>query len=200
MSKTDCQTKNKSFTPTLKGGIYSGKYKKRPHDCLTARLHDKKESMTWNVIYTKARNEKKVADRLTQSGIEVYCPMVTQIKQWSDRKKKTETPLIPSYVFVNLEEKNRNDVFEVPGVVRYLFWLGKPAIVREVEILALKESLKETFSSVEITDYKKGDTINIPEGPFKGKEGTIKQVSKNKLQLVLKELGMLITLTREENK
>jgi len=49
--------------------------------------------------------------------------MVTQIKQWSDRKKKTETPLIPSYVFVNIEEKNRNDVFEVPGVVRYLFWL-----------------------------------------------------------------------------
>jgi len=67
--------------------------------------------------------------------------MVTQIKQWSDRKKKTETPLIASYVFVNIEEKNRNDVFDIPGVVRYLFWLGKPAIVREVEILALKEDL-----------------------------------------------------------
>ena len=152
--------------------------------------------MTWHVIYTKARNEKKVADQLAQSGIEVYCPIVTQVKQWSDRKKKTETPLIPSYVFVNIAEKNRNDVFDIPGVVRYLFWLGKPAIVREVEILALKESLIETLSSVEITDYKTGDTINIPEGPFKGKEGVIKEVKKNKIQLVLKELGMLITLTR----
>ena len=152
--------------------------------------------MNWYALYTKPRSEKKVADKLAQSGIEVYCPMVIQIKQWSDRKKKTETPLIPSYVFVNIEEKNRNNVFDIPGVVRYLFWLGKPAIIREVEILALKESLKETLSSVEIADYKTGDTINIPEGPFKGQEGIIKEVKKNKLQLVLKELGMLITLTR----
>ncbi|MGV8947008.1 MAG: UpxY family transcription antiterminator [Lutibacter sp.] len=172
----------------------------RLHDSLTARLQDKKESMNWYVIYTKPKWEKKVADRLQKSGITVYCPMVTQIKQWSDRKKKVETPLIPSYVFVNIEEKNRNAVFEVPGVVRYLFWLGKPAIVREVEILALQESLKETLSSVEITTYKTGDIINIADGPFKGKEGIVKQVSKNKLQLVLKELGMLITLTKEEKK
>ncbi len=156
--------------------------------------------MNWHVIYTKPKWEKKVAERLTQSGIEVYCPMVTQIKQWSDRKKKVETPLIPSYVFVNIAKKNRNDVFEVHGVVRYLFWLGKPAIVRDEEILTLQESLKETLSSVEITEYKTGDTINIADGPFKGKEGTIKQVSRNKLQLVLKELGMLITLTLEAKK
>ncbi len=156
--------------------------------------------MTWFALYTKPKYEKKVADRLEKSGIEVYCPMVTQIKQWSDRKKKVETPLIPSYVFVNIEEKNRNDVFDIPGVVRYLFWLGKPAIVRENEILALKESLKETFSAVEIFPYKKGDSINISEGPFKGKEGIIKQVGKNRMQLVLKELGMLITLTKEDRK
>ncbi|MDO9039289.1 MAG: UpxY family transcription antiterminator [Lutibacter sp.] len=156
--------------------------------------------MTWYAIYTKPKWEKKVADRLEKSGIEVYCPMVTQIKQWSDRKKKVETPLIPSYVFVNREEKNRNDVFEVPGVVRYLFWLGKPAVIRDVEIMALQESLKETVSTVEITAYKTGDTIHIPDGPFKGKEGIIKQVSNTKLQLVLKELGMLITLTKEEKK
>ncbi|MDD3723323.1 MAG: UpxY family transcription antiterminator [Lutibacter sp.] len=156
--------------------------------------------MNWYVIYTKPKWEKKVADQLEKTGIEVYCPMVTQIKQWSDRKKKVETPLIPSYVFVNIEEKNRNNVFAISGVVRYLFWLGKPAIVREIEILALKESLKGILSSVEISEYKTGDTISIPEGPFKGKEGIIKQVGKNRLQLVLKELGMLITLTKEEKK
>jgi transcriptional antiterminator RfaH len=156
--------------------------------------------MNWHVIYTKPKWEKKVAEQLEQAGIEVYCPMLTQIKQWSDRKKKVKTPLIPSYVFVNIEEKNRNDVFDIPGVVRYLFWLGKPALVREVEIQTLQESLKESLTAVAISAYKPGDTISIPEGPFKGKEGTIKQVKKNKLQLVLKELGMLITLTREEIK
>jgi transcriptional antiterminator RfaH len=68
------------------------------------------------------------------------------------------------------------------------------------EIQTLQESLKESLTAVAISAYKPGDTISIPEGPFKGKEGTIKQVKKNKLQLVLKELGMLITLTREEIK
>ena len=68
--------------------------------------------------------------------------MVTQIKQWSDRKKKVEIPLINSYVFVNIEDKNRNIVFEVSGVVRYLFWLGKPAVIQEQEIEALKAAKK----------------------------------------------------------
>ncbi len=155
--------------------------------------------MPWYVIYTQPRNEKKVADQLEKLGIEVYCPLVKQMKQWSDRKKEVWVPLISSYVFVNIEERKRNKVFEAHGVVRYLFWLGKPAVVRDIEILALKEGLKERISAVEITQYKAGDTINIPVGPFKGKEGTIKEVKKNKIQLVLKELGVLITLTKVEN-
>ena len=80
--------------------------------------------MPWYVIYTKPRNEKKVAERLQQIGITVYCPMITMIKQWSDRKKKVQIPLLNSYVFVCLEDKEREKVFQVSGVVRYLFWLG----------------------------------------------------------------------------
>ena len=74
--------------------------------------------MPWYVIYTKPRNEKKVADRLKHLGIDVYCPMITMIKQWSDRKKKVQIPLLNSYVFVNLNEKDRELVFQVSGVVR----------------------------------------------------------------------------------
>jgi transcriptional antiterminator RfaH len=153
--------------------------------------------MTWYVIYTKPRNEKKVADRLKLLGIEVYCPMITIIKQWSDRKKKVQMPLLNSYVFVNLNEKDRELVFQVSGVVRYLFWLGKPAIVREEEITALQEGLKETITSFEVSSIKIGDMLPIPTGPFQGKEGVIKQINKNSLQLILKELGVLITLTKE---
>ena len=83
--------------------------------------------MEWFALYTKPRNEKKVAENLAALGIEVYCPLVTTIKQWSDRKKKVESPLIPSYVFVKIEEANRKEVFQVSGVVQYVFWLGKPA-------------------------------------------------------------------------
>jgi transcriptional antiterminator RfaH len=86
--------------------------------------------MNWLVLYTKPKNEVKVAERLAAAGITVYCPLVTSLRQWSDRKKKVTLPLFSSYVFVQLAEVQRAAVFEVPGVVRYLFWLGKPAVVQ----------------------------------------------------------------------
>lgn len=154
--------------------------------------------MPWLVIYTKPRTEKKVAERLAQIGIEVYCPLVTTIKQWSDRKKKVLTPLLSSYVFVRLDEKDRALVFQVSGVVRYVYWLGKPAIVRNEEIEALRESLQHTLASFEVRAHKVGDAISIPGGPFQGKQGIIRQLSKNSVQLVLSELGVLVTLHKEE--
>jgi transcription antitermination factor NusG len=154
--------------------------------------------MSWFALYTLPKNEKKVTERLQNLGIEAYCPMVTQVKQWSDRKKKVETPLISSYVFVNLEEKERNKVFDIHGIVRYLYWLGKPAIIQDHEIALLKDSLKGILTSVEVQGVKPGDSLTISRGPFKGKEGVVSQVEKNKIRLVLKELGVLITITKEE--
>ena len=89
--------------------------------------------MNWYVVYTKPRWEKKVVEQLNQKGIECYCPLITQVRQWSDRKKKVDVPLFNSYVFVHLEESDRNSVFLSSGVVRYLFWLGKLAVVRAIE-------------------------------------------------------------------
>lgn len=153
--------------------------------------------MYWFALYTRPKNEKKVAFCLEKMGIEAYCPMITQVKQWSDRKKKVEIPLINSYVFVKINDLDRHRVFEVPGVVRYLFWLGKPAIIQEHEILALKDSLNEIVSSVEVEGLKSGDVLTISKGPFIGKEGVVSQIEKNKIRLVLKELGVLITITKE---
>jgi transcriptional antiterminator RfaH len=154
--------------------------------------------MPWFAIYTRPKNEKKVVNGLEKLGVEVYCPMITQVKQWSDRKKKVESPLINSYVFVNIEEKDRNLVFEVPGVVRYLFWLGKPALIQEQDIEVLKESLKGIIASVEINGMQPGAILTIPTGPFQGKEGVVSQIGKNKIRLVLKELGVVITISKEE--
>ena len=97
--------------------------------------------MPWFAIYTRPKNEKKVTESLEKMGVEVFCPMITQVKQWSDRKKKVKVPLINSYVFVNIEEKDRNVVFQVSGVVRYLFWLGKPAVIKEYDIEVLKNQI-----------------------------------------------------------
>ena len=152
--------------------------------------------MTWYVLYTKPRQERKVADSLNASGIEAYCPLVTVVKQWSDRKKKVQIPLINSYVFVNIEEHHREAVFKVSGIVRYLFWLGKPAVVRAIEIEVLKKSLEGIVTSFEVSAIQKDTIYKIPEGPFQGFEGIVKNINATTIQLLLVDLGFFITLTR----
>ena len=148
----------------------------------------------WFVIYTKANQEIKVAEQLNKIGISCYCPTVTIIKQYSDRKKKALKPLIPSYVFVFIEEDRRNDVFSVFGVVRYMFWLGKPAVVRESEIELMKQYLNGLYQSVSLTKFTRGQLYKISDGLFSGKIGKVVETQKNKIKLELQSLGVIVTL------
>ena len=152
--------------------------------------------MNWFVIYTKSRQEKKVALELEKMGITVYCPMVSQIRQWSDRKKKVEVPLISSYVFVHLKERDREAVFEVPGIVRYVYWLEKPAIVRDEEIAVMKAWLSTQTVEAKVEGLRRGDRMKVSSGVFEGKEGFVEEISKNRVLLLLPDLGMKITLNR----
>jgi len=154
--------------------------------------------MNWFVLYVKSGNEKKITSQLERLGVEVFCPMVIQIRQWSDRKKKVETPLFNSYVFVRLDEHERDIVFQVPRVFRYVFWLGKPAVARDQEILALKEGLKETMEKVVVTNIKKGDVLDVSVGPFKGKQGIVKEINGKSVQILLKDLGLKVRLIKAE--
>ena len=67
--------------------------------------------INWYVIYTKPRSEKKVAERLSEDGVEVYCPMIKTIRQWSDRKKKVLLPMFPGYVFVHVSLMDKTKLF-----------------------------------------------------------------------------------------
>ncbi|MDP5200733.1 UpxY family transcription antiterminator [Flavobacterium sp. DG2-3] len=151
--------------------------------------------MNWYVVYTKPKWEKKVADKLNQLGIECYCPMITQVKQWSDRKKKVETPLFNSYVFVQLPDSERNLVFQVAGVVRYLFWLGKPAVVKDQEIEVIKTSLKApNLSEVSVSGIQVGDKIKLESGAFSNQNAIVQEVSNNYYILVLEALGCVLKI------
>ena len=150
--------------------------------------------MKWFVIYTKPQFELKVAQSLEGMGIQAYCPVTTQIKQYSDRKKKVIKPLLRSYVLVRIADRDRNQVFSIPGVLSYVFWLGKPAIVHDKEIELMENTLAGVYKSISITQLEKGATYNISEGPFKGQEGKIINLVKNKIQIELPSLGVLLTL------
>lgn len=150
--------------------------------------------MSWYVLYTKPRSEQKVNKALTDMGVETYCPLVTEVRQWSDRKKKIKTPLFKSYVFVNIEEKERGCVFDVPGVVSYLFWLGRPAIVREQEIEAIRLWMEEdAVDEILVGDLSPGDKLTISGGAFKDQKAIIKEVGKKRMRLILPNLGCTVS-------
>ena len=152
--------------------------------------------MKWFVLYTKPNYELKVAEGISTLGINAYCPTFTQIKHYTDRKKKVQKPLLPSYVLVQLSEEDRPKVFAIPGVVRYLFWLGKPAVVREQEIELLRKNLTGIFDEAKISKLSIGKEYTIPSGPFKGQTGNVIHVLKNKLRLELPTLGLFVTLSK----
>ena len=148
----------------------------------------------WFVLYTKPKQELRVVDELSKIGIYSYCPTVKMMKQYSDRKKKIEKPLIPSYIMVYIEESKRKSVFSIPGIVRYLFWLGKPAIVHENEINIMKKHLEGVYSSISISKLIIGQLYKISEGPLAGNTGKIVEMKRNKVKLELASLGMTVVL------
>lgn len=125
----------------------------------------------------------------------MYCPMVSEVRQWSDRKKKVSAPLFTCYVFVKLKEKEREQVFQVSGVVRYLYWLGKPALVKDKEIETIRNWVgDDNVLEMVVADFAPGDRITIPSGVLKGQDVIIKDVGKNKMRLVLLDMGFTVTV------
>ena len=151
----------------------------------------------WFVVYTKPQQELKVAGQLSAMGITNYCPKITLIKQYSDRKKKVSKPLLSSYVMVELEEKERNKVFDCNGIVRYLFFLGKPAVVPALDITLMQDHLNGVYNDFKVTTLSVGDSHTITEGPFSGVTGKVVETNNTKVKLELASLGMRITLKKQ---
>ena len=151
----------------------------------------------WHVLYTKPRHEIKTLERLAQNGFELYCPMKTTLKQWSDRKKKVSEPLLPSYIFIKITEKERPAPLKDPSVLNYIFWLGKPAIIRDIEIDTLKGIVsKDKVQEFEVRKVKVGDEIEIEK--IKEKKAIIKSISNNYIKAEFIKLGMKIVLKKTD--
>ena len=151
----------------------------------------------WFVVYTKPQQELKVAGQLTAMGITNYCPTITLLKQYSDRKKKVTKPLLSSYVMVELEQNQRNKVLACNGIVRYLFFLGKPAVVPASDITLMQNHLNGVYNDSKVTTLSVGDSHMITEGPFSGVTGKVVEADNTKVKLELASLGMRITLKKQ---
>ena len=150
--------------------------------------------MNWYVLHTKPRSEKKVEEQLLSLGINAYCPTRSEIKIWSDRKKRIRKPVLTSMVLVNINENDINRVFESPLVVRYMFWLGKRAVVRQSEIDILKKYLDGSYNliSSNSSSVNVGDDFKLPS--FNNEKGIVSRISNNNIWIYLKSIDYSVKL------
>ena len=147
----------------------------------------------WYVLYVKPKNEKKVAERLSSHQLDVYCPMIKEVKQWSDRKKTIEAPLFKSYVFVNSVEADIKDVYHCRNVIGYVNWLGKPAVIQDKEINAIRDFLSEvSLNETRTLEFEHLQNVRIHNGPLSGKEGKYLYKKGNKVVLELESMGLVV--------
>ena len=159
------------------------------------------EKKSWYAVYTRPHSEKKVFDRLQDAGFEAYCPLNRVKKKWSDRIKWVEEPLFKSYVFVKVTESGRTGVRMVNGVVNFVYWLGKPAMVREKEIQTIRKFLND-YEEVQVLPLNLStDTpVTIRQGIFMDKEARVLKVINNKVQVIIQSIGYsLVAIVNKSN-
>ena len=131
-------------------------------------MTDVKDNKKWFAIYVKSRSEKKVLKLLEDIGVESFLPLITRVKQWSDRKKKVEEPLFRSYLFVNIPLNDYYNVLNVNGVVKFVTFERKPVPVPDNQIIAIKEYLNDTeLHSINYEDFKEGELVRVKTGQMK---------------------------------
>lgn len=157
------------------------------------------ENVNWYAVYTKPRWEKKVAELLVRKKIETYCPLNRVHRQWSDRKKIILEPLFTSYVFVRISDAEQLQVRMTDGVLNFVYWLGKPAVIKDEEIDVIKRFLNDHDNvQVEKTFVNVNDHVRVISGPLMMREGNVVEVKHKTVKVSLPTLGY--TLIAEVDK
>ncbi len=148
---------------------------------------------SWYVVYTKPRFEKKVLEFLNKVDVESYCPFNEVLRQWSDRKKVVLEPIFKNYVFIRVSRQHMWIINDVPGILNYVYWLGRPALIPDSEIEAVKEFFKTNKKFyLKHTAFKPGDQVKINCGLFANLEGKFIAFRGKKIQVLIPSLGLTL--------
>lgn len=157
---------------------------------MTGSERNPAERSDWNALYTRHQHEKIIADYLARNGIEVFLPMYSVIRQWSDRRKCLSLPLFPCYVFLRSCFEQRWKILDTPGVHSFVMFSGRPAAIPDDEIAAIR---KATGSSLRVEPHpflRCGDWVRVKSGPLVGIEGIlVRKKASYRLVLSLQLLG-----------
>lgn len=147
----------------------------------------------WLAVYSRPRWEKKVNKLLTEKGLESYCPLNKVRRKWSDRVKMVEEPLFKSYVFVKVSDDDRTEVRMTPGVINFVYWEGKPALIKEKEINSIKRFLNE-YENVEVKpiNLRVDQRVKITTGPLMDREGHVMSLNRKTVKVAIESLGYIL--------
>lgn len=149
----------------------------------------------WYAVYTRSRAEKKLHALLTQKGVKCFLPMRKTLKQYSDRKKWVEEPLMRSYLLVRVSEQEYYEVLNTAGAVRYVCFEGKAAPIPDTHITALENFVlnRPEDLEVEIGQLAQGELMEVTRGPLKGVKGEIQEIrGSHRLLLRFDTLGFCV--------
>ena len=159
---------------------------------VTSRLDNNK----WYAVYTSPRAEKQVCERLAENKIEVFLPLRKTLRQWSDRKKIVEMPLLPSYIFVKTSPKAFPLIYKTHGVVKFISFESIPVAIPQIQIDILR-ILIDSDTEIEVTseNFAKGDSVEVVNGVLTGIVGELIKIgSNNRLVVRIDKLNQNLIL------
>jgi transcription antitermination factor NusG len=150
-----------------------------------APLEDyRKDGPSWFAVHTRHQHEKVATHMLARKGFEVFLPLYTAVRNWSDRTREVSLPLFPSYLFLRGGLDRRLSILTTPGVQSVVAFGGLPAVIPDAEIDAVRRTLARS-ARVEPSPFLKcGDWVRVKCGPLEGIEGILVR-TKNQYRLVL---------------
>jgi transcription antitermination factor NusG len=133
----------------------------------------------WYAVRLRSRHEKVAANQLQSQGIETYLPLVKQVHQWSDRKKRVEMPLFAGYAFVRFapSSDDRLRVLKTHGVVGFVGPRWEQTPVPELQIRSIQGILGTDIPPAEHPYLKAGQRVRIRGGALDGVEGILSSLN-----------------------
>jgi transcription antitermination factor NusG len=156
------------------------------------------ENKKWLVVHTKPRFEKRVTEILTRKKIENYCPVNKVVLHWNDRKKLVNEPLFPYFVFLKTAESELLSLKQIDGVINFVYWLGKPAIIRDSEIQAIRQFLDEHSNiRLERIQVNANEPEQVNGDSFKKYSNSVIDLKNKSVKVELPSLGFVMVAELE---
>jgi transcription antitermination factor NusG len=142
-------------------------------------LNKSANGLPWFALQVRSQRENYVADQLSAKGYELFLPLYTCRKRWSDRIKKIELPLFPGYLFCRFDPYDRLPILKTPWLLRIVGFNHIPAPVDEEEIGSVRILVASGAAAQPWPFARVGERVRIESGPFRGVIGVLTQIKGN---------------------